>query len=849
MAQPNQPTPQPTPQPQPAGEQPGWLGRYVNRISNPRSVLDLLAVVPLVLVVLVVIASFGIVLAAQPFYSLVNGPVNDFMQTSLGIGLVLAATFVLLTVVLQSLLWLSRRATWLAVVLLFLVLGYLVSYFLVVAFPSEPLLDLPGRLLLAGEFTLLLAVLVCFAFYPVFLFFSFLVNRRKRKRDEYQSDLERLDRSYTNYADEMFEQVYSPSQYVLPLVLSTILLVVFWTAVIMPTGPAQVLSQLRRGNYIESTMQSFLTPKLQVPPNIVPVVSEPMPTTPPVFAPPTNPPLVASPTPLFVVPTATPTDILTDTGGLNLQGTDTPLPFPVEVLTATVPLTIANPLLDGVNRLQTTPGQSAAGMQPTIASGDSTIIEAGAAFIFAFLGAYVFVVLLLTRRYFRNDLKPAVFVQMTVRLFTATVVAVVFSIFYQKGQDVVGEGGGLLTNVALQAFLYFVIGIFPDLGLQLISSAVNGALRAGQQFFGTVFSNADRDYYTLTEPAPLHLVEGLTVWDQARLLEEGVENVQALATAPIARLFVSTSFSAQQLVDWIDQAILMLYVGAEERQAWKLLGLRTASDLMDLADRLNNDTGALANILKIGDEGRTPEGMTVLLTALQNCPNLYYVRNYWAATRPTTGERIARPLLLPAEGAQSPAEAAIAATAASNPPAVSGGVANETASTTGTTSKAAAGSRPAADSKSLDNAVNNEPPTQTAEVSRVRPDAAPANSFGDQTTQTPTNPPANPPIIFYDPTPYQSGHSTGQPSVLGFDPVSLPHTNMSLANVVELPVSKDIDRVATMPLSSFGDSLLATGVVMHDDPGDGSAVSKDIDGDGDPLAGGDSIRIRGSAID
>jgi hypothetical protein len=44
----------------------------------------------------------------------------------------------------------------------------------------------------------------------------------------------------------------------------------------------------------------------------------------------------------------------------------------------------------------------------------------------------------------------------------------------------------------------------------------------------------------MTARFPLSDLDGLTVWDQARLLEEGIEDVHALATANLVDLLLGT---------------------------------------------------------------------------------------------------------------------------------------------------------------------------------------------------------------------------------------------------------------------------------------------------------------------
>jgi hypothetical protein len=87
----------------------------------------------------------------------------------------------------------------------------------------------------------------------------------------------------------------------------------------------------------------------------------------------------------------------------------------------------------------------------------------------------------------------------------------------------------------------------------------------------------------VAEAAPLTYLDGLTIWTEARLLEENVENIQSLATAPIEQLVLRTHFPTTQLVDWIDQSLLYLHSGhnGEWFPQFRNVGIRTASDLLD----------------------------------------------------------------------------------------------------------------------------------------------------------------------------------------------------------------------------------------------------------------------------
>ncbi|WP_238360726.1 tetratricopeptide repeat protein [Iningainema tapete] len=96
--------------------------------------------------------------------------------------------------------------------------------------------------------------------------------------------------------------------------------------------------------------------------------------------------------------------------------------------------------------------------------------------------------------------------------------------------------------------LAFLIGIFPTRGVRWINFVTNRAL------------NAPLDQYN---EYPLKNIFGINTWHEARLSELGIDNVQSLATTDICKLLLSTQFDTQQIINWVDQAILYMKVGAK----------------------------------------------------------------------------------------------------------------------------------------------------------------------------------------------------------------------------------------------------------------------------------------------
>jgi hypothetical protein len=69
----------------------------------------------------------------------------------------------------------------------------------------------------------------------------------------------------------------------------------------------------------------------------------------------------------------------------------------------------------------------------------------------------------------------------------------------------------------------------------------------------------------LTPDYPLNQLDGLNVWYEARLVEEGIEDMQNLATANLVDVMLHTRVPVARLVDWVDQAQLYLHLDRAER--------------------------------------------------------------------------------------------------------------------------------------------------------------------------------------------------------------------------------------------------------------------------------------------
>ncbi len=183
-------------------------------------------------------------------------------------------------------------------------------------------------------------------------------------------------------------------------------------------------------------------------------------------------------------------------------------------------------------------------------------------FTFAVLGSYFFTLNMVFRRYVRADLTPKTYAHITVRLLVTIVLVWVVSDLPQFREGSIFESGMFA--------LAFIIGVIPETGLTLIQDYVRKLINIGAK---------DDDVLSLNQ------LEGIHLYDRARLLEEGIENIENLAHHNMIELIARTRIPTPRLVDMFDQAILYLHLGLhqeENRQFFALLksyGIRTATDL------------------------------------------------------------------------------------------------------------------------------------------------------------------------------------------------------------------------------------------------------------------------------
>jgi hypothetical protein len=124
---------------------------------------------------------------------------------------------------------------------------------------------------------------------------------------------------------------------------------------------------------------------------------------------------------------------------------------------------------------------------------------------------------------------------------------------------------------------------------------------------------------------PITELEGISLYDQARLSEEGVENVETLAHHNMIELMLRSGIPVARLVDLMDQAILYLHTtgivtepGPDDKNKSPMRGIdilrnegiRTATDLLAVEKSISDDSNDTDSELK---KRRNPETFYTLL--------------------------------------------------------------------------------------------------------------------------------------------------------------------------------------------------------------------------------------------
>lgn len=230
-----------------------------------------------------------------------------------------------------------------------------------------------------------------------------------------------------------------------------------------------------------------------------------------------------------------------------------------------------------------------------IAEGDKTAItqyQTGALLTFnmAFLGAYLWGIQNIARRYSMNDLIPAAYYNIGVRMIFACILALVFYHLSKMTPDFLESifSGSTNNNGSLKQdsnadsthlfmpIVAFLIGMFPQRGLKWLTEK---------------FSMFTQQKNPTVRELPLEMIEGITIYDRTRLQELGIDTCYDMANTDYIPYLFKSPYSPRMLINWILQAKLCVYFG-ENVKDLRDHGIHTVWQLNDY------DEGALQELAK-----------------------------------------------------------------------------------------------------------------------------------------------------------------------------------------------------------------------------------------------------------
>jgi hypothetical protein len=279
---------------------------------------------------------------------------------------------------------------------------------------------------------------------------------------------------------------------------------------------------------------------------------------------------------------------------------------------------------------------------PTTGSTFARDVLVGRLMFWGWLGAYIYSVDRTIRHYLAQDLTPNVYVTIAKRFTVAFVVGTLIGIAIATSNHAIRLS---FDNSLTTAYVVcFFVGLFPETGIKWIKNAAGRVLRQT----------------TEDEQIPLSTIEGISVWHEGRLDQEGIVNVQNLASANLLELVANTPFDVGQIVDWVDQAILMMHTSPEQLEKLKGAGIRSGTILIDIIKRGEEPLSTTT--------GLSPEELLILKLAITSATNTKLIMLYRRhLSRQESHDPEPQPAKeLPSISTQTPTEA-ILTTVSSNP--------------------------------------------------------------------------------------------------------------------------------------------------------------------------------------
>ena len=162
----------------------------------------------------------------------------------------------------------------------------------------------------------------------------------------------------------------------------------------------------------------------------------------------------------------------------------------------------------------------------------------------AFFGAFVHSFFNILDRVPRKDIQPNFYLNILIRYIISVALAMLFYLVF----DLFGVNpSNNAIPMALLAGIAFIIGMFPNIFLREIETAISRRINV-----------------TLSSDVPLANLPGISRMEASRLWEEGMHNISQLADSDVAELHKRTHFDCTRLSTIIGSAILWRVIGGDK---------------------------------------------------------------------------------------------------------------------------------------------------------------------------------------------------------------------------------------------------------------------------------------------
>ena len=184
----------------------------------------------------------------------------------------------------------------------------------------------------------------------------------------------------------------------------------------------------------------------------------------------------------------------------------------------------------------------------------------------AFIGAWLFSITMLVHNWSLDDLYPRSYFYAAIRLIIGLLVGLLLANLLAT-DTTVGDIRHISADLAA-----FVISILPFDFLGLLIQQTAAILFAPDTPQVDPHDRGSKESESLpvdgfriawsSRHRPQEL-DDLTVWDEARLAQEGIDSIHTLAMANLEGLIIDTPYQGDTIADWIDQALLYMHTPHE----------------------------------------------------------------------------------------------------------------------------------------------------------------------------------------------------------------------------------------------------------------------------------------------